>query len=859
MKLRKQDKNKNDEVDKGKGENDFWHQFVKSRAESIQSLNAGEQELLYLVTEGDVQGVQGHIEELLYLVTEGDVQGVQGHIESHTTIDINTTDYQGRTPLTIAVQNQHEDMVYNLIQCPNIVLGDSLLHAIKEGNVRIIEVLLNWQDENHRKTKQVDAFDSPEDENATEAFESAEFSANITPLMLAAHCHNYEVIQKLIARGDTIEIPHQVNCDCKDCKRADDEFECFGEFLEVSKLRIDAYKALASPAYICLTSEDPILTAFQLAHEFDKLFIDEPIFRQQYQDLSKQCREFATELLDESRTSEEIYYILTRKEGAEKINIGSKTMQFSRLQMAIDYGMKEFVTHPHCQQVLQTLWTKHLPDLMHKHFCQQLGYFILFVLALPFTTIAYLFCPGLDCLQILKAPINNFLRDICSYLFFCAILLADTVKPFTTQRGLGTKTILEWLVILYVVGFLWAKVKQIYNEGPRVFFREKWNWYDLLMITVFLLTFLFWTISFFEVAKHGGADIPRRYWKWNDPLLIAEGLYSFATVMAFGRILYIFQISQILGPLQLMLDGMMLDIMQAFILFVVIIVTFSCGITKLYTNYEDHVRFDVETGESEQQAPEFTRFYKSLATLFWALFGFAEPGYANVIVGNVYNETMTTKMNYHTFTEMMGLILFGMYQILVVIVVVNMLIAMMSNTLNRIEENVDMEWKFARSKLWMQYFEAQGTLPPPMNLIPSPKSILKLIRFLCCCMACRRKSEKQTVVKCSMKKCCHEEETVPLEESEKTNVKYERLVAILVHRYMNRKENEKDQEDVTPDDIETLHQDLLREMEKINLKISLLFTRSDKNHIVHSPSKKHAHKPGHVTFEKPVYVNEIDQ
>jgi hypothetical protein len=36
------------------------------------------------------------------------------------------------------------------------------------------------------------------------------------------------------------------------------------------------------------------------------------------------------------------------------------------------------------------------------------------------------------------------------------------------------------------------------------------------------------------------------------------------------------------------------------------------------------------------------------------------------------------------------------------------------------------EWKFARTKLWISYFENGGTLPPPFNIIPAPKSIANL-------------------------------------------------------------------------------------------------------------------------------------
>ena len=43
-------------------------------------------------------------------------------------------------------------------------------------------------------------------------------------------------------------------------------------------------------------------------------------------------------------------------------------------------------------------------------------------------------------------------------------------------------------------------------------------------------------------------------------------------------------------------------------------------------------------------------------------------------------------------------------------------------------EKADVEWKFARSKLWISYFEEGGTCPPPFNIIPTPKSMYYLIR-----------------------------------------------------------------------------------------------------------------------------------
>lgn len=46
------------------------------------------------------------------------------------------------------------------------------------------------------------------------------------------------------------------------------------------------------------------------------------------------------------------------------------------------------------------------------------------------------------------------------------------------------------------------------------------------------------------------------------------------------------------------------------------------------------------------------------------------------------------------------------------------------------QERADVEWKFARSKLWISYFEEGGTVPPPFNVVPSPKSLLYTWRWL---------------------------------------------------------------------------------------------------------------------------------
>ena len=94
------------------------------------------------------------------------------------------------------------------------------------------------------------------------------------------------------------------------------------------------------------------------------------------------------------------------------------------------------------------------------------------------------------------------------------------------------------------------------------------------------------------------------------------------------------------------------------------------------------------------------------------------------------------------FTRFWGLLMFGRlhfypllfghctylcsYSVCNIIVLLNMLIAMMSNSYQIIFERSDMEWKFSRSKLWISYFDTGSTVPVPFNLIPAPKEMLRL-------------------------------------------------------------------------------------------------------------------------------------
>ena len=141
---------------------------------------------------------------------------------------------------------------------------------------------------------------------------TANFTPDVTPLVLAAHRNNYEILKMLLDRGATIPVPHDVKCSCEECVESSSE-----DSLRFSLSRINAYKALASPSLIALSSKDPIITAFQLSDELKRLGKLESQFKEEFAKLRKIVQEFAVGLVEQARTSYELEVFLNHNpEGA---------------------------------------------------------------------------------------------------------------------------------------------------------------------------------------------------------------------------------------------------------------------------------------------------------------------------------------------------------------------------------------------------------------------------------------------------------------------------------------------------------------------------------------------------------------
>uniref|UniRef100_A0A3Q3AF59 Transient receptor potential cation channel, subfamily C, member 5a n=1 Tax=Kryptolebias marmoratus TaxID=37003 RepID=A0A3Q3AF59_KRYMA len=647
-------------------------------------------------------------EERAYLtaVEKGDYAGVKHALreaEVYYNMDVNCLDPLGRSALLIAIENENLEIMELLLD-HGIHTGDALLYAIRKEVVGAVELLLSHRRPSGEKQVPSLMMDS----------QFSEFTPDITPIMLAAHTNNYEIIKLLVQRKVTIPRPHQIRCDCVECVSSSEV-----DSLRHSRSRLNIYKALASPSLIALSSEDPILTAFRLGWELKELSKVENEFRQEYEELSQQCKRFAKDLLDQARSSRELETILNHRDNDQSEELDPRQCHdLAKLKLAIKYHQKEFVAQPNCQQLLATLWYDGFPGWRRRHWVVKLVTCFIIGLLFPVFSLIYLLAPKSALGRFIKKPFIKFICHTASYLTFLFLLLLASQHIARTNLHMQgpPPTIVEWMILPWVLGFIWAEIKEMWDGGFTEYIHDWWNLMDFAMNSLYLATI---SLKIVAYVKYNSSR-PREEWEMWHPTLIAEALFAIANIFSSLRLISLFTANSHLGPLQISLGRMLLDILKFLFIYCLVLLAFANGLNQLYFYYETKASEEPNNCKGircEKQNNAFSTLFETLQSLFWSIFGLL-----NLYVTNVKAR--------HEFTEFVGATMFGTYNVISLVVLLNMLIAMMNNSYQLIADHADIEWKFARTKLWMSYFDEGGTLPPPFNIIPSPKSVWYLLMWL---------------------------------------------------------------------------------------------------------------------------------
>ncbi|XP_047463898.1 short transient receptor potential channel 4-like [Mugil cephalus] len=710
-------------------------------------------------------------------VEKGDYASVKQALEEaeiYFKININCIDPLGRTALLIAIENENLEIIELLLSF-SVYVGDALLHAIRKEVVGAVELLLNHKKPSGGMQVPPILLDK----------QFSDFTPDITPIILAAHTNNYEIIKLLVQKGVSMPQPHEVRCNCVECVSSSDV-----DSLRHSRSRLNIYRALSSPSLIALSSEDPFLTAFRLSWELQELSKVENEFKSEYEELSQQCKQFAKDLLDQTRSSRELEMILNYRDDMNLLEEEGNN-ELARLKLAIKYHQKEFVAQPNCQQLLASKWYDEFPGWRRRHWAGKFFTCVFIGLLYPVFALCYLIAPKSRYGLFIRKPFIKFICHTASYLTFLFLLLLASQHIVTTEQDRQNRqgpapTTVEWMILPWVLGFIWAEIKQMWDGGFQDYVHDWWNLMDFVMNSLYLATI---SLKIVAYTKYSGSK-PRNQWEMWHPTLVAEAVFAIANIFSSLRLISLFTANSHLGPLQISLGRMLLDILKFLFIYCLVLLAFANGLNQLYFYYE--TKASDEKGKCKgircvEQNNAFSTLFETLQSLFWSIFGLI-----NLYVTNVDAD--------HQFTEFVGATMFGTYNIISLVVLLNMLIAMMNNSYQHIADHADIEWKFARTKLWMSYFEEGATLPPPFNIVPSPKSFLYLVCWIKR-QVCKRTSFKRTETFGALGRRAA--------ENVRINHQYQEVLRNLVKRYVAAMiRDAKTEEGLTEENFKELKQDI---------------------------------------------------
>ncbi|XP_006517327.1 short transient receptor potential channel 7 isoform X4 [Mus musculus] len=647
----------------------------------------------------------------------GNIPVVRKMLEESKTLNFNCVDYMGQNALQLAVGNEHLEVTELLLKKENLArVGDALLLAISKGYVRIVEAILSHPAfaQGQRLTLSPLEQELRDDDFYAYDEDGTRFSHDITPIILAAHCQEYEIVHILLLKGARIERPHDYFCKCNECteKQRKDSFSH-------SRSRMNAYKGLASAAYLSLSSEDPVLTALELSNELARLANIETEFK---------------------------------------------------LGQTLRSPFMKFVAH-----------------------------------AVSFTIfLGLLVVNASDRFEGVKTLPNETFTDYPKQIF----------RVKTTQFSWTEMLIMKW-----VLGMIWSECKEIWEEGPREYVLHLWNLLDFGMLSIFVASFTARFMAFLkaseaqlyvdqyvqDVTLHNVSLPPevayftyaRDKWWPSDPQIISEGLYAIAVVLSFSRIAYILPANESFGPLQISLGRTVKDIFKFMVIFIMVFVAFMIGMFNLYSYYR-----------GAKYNPAFTTVEESFKTLFWSIFGLSE--------------VISVVLKYdHKFIENIGYVLYGVYNVTMVVVLLNMLIAMINNSYQEIEEDADVEWKFARAKLWLSYFDEGRTLPAPFNLVPSPKSFYYLIMRIKMCLIelCQSKAKRcendleMGMLNSKFRKTRYQagmrnSENLTANSTFSKPTRYQKIMKRLIKRYVLKAQVDRENDEVNEGELKEIKQDI---------------------------------------------------
>ena len=259
---------------------------------------------------------------------------------------------------------------------------------------------------------------------------------------------------------------------------------------------------------IHLECNDPIFICFELANLAKGRVQVMPEYREEYEEISNQCRNLSVQLLDQCPNSQAVQTLLKESAGAYKYFRYTDEMMYPRLRLAMEYNHKEFVGHMFCQQLLRKQWAhQELWQWIGSPIYQKIIHCLLLVLTAPFLVLISLYVEirrsfhlmynkestlhGADVLskrlnwlrKKFNVPLNRLIIFTGYYLIFVGMVMLtifdkqnEIKEPCYSKLRYG-----YFFFTIYAASFLWDDIQSFVQlKGQKTYFKF-WRVFDLLL------------------------------------------------------------------------------------------------------------------------------------------------------------------------------------------------------------------------------------------------------------------------------------------------------------------------------------------------------------------------------------------
>lgn len=351
------------------------------------------------------------------------------------------------------------------------------------------------------------------------------------------------------------------------------------------------------------------------------------------------------------------------------------------LDILIDCEQKEVVAHPTVQLYLSEIWTGHLSTW------QSWKLLLLFFLLLFLPPLWIIISLPLKH-RFFRVPVVKFMSHLVSHFYLIALFIVCIVFPPVTIWDSANLIPhwYEWLLLAWLSGLL---VSQLTDSEDRAGL----GWLKVIVIAIAGFGILVHLIAF---AFHGNQRLECMY--------VRNQFLAFALLLSFIQLMEFLSFHNLFGPWAIIIRELMKDLLRFLVVLLIFMLGFTFHLAAIYVPVTHPPELDPGLGDGSGDGSQAPRTLQgTFELLFFAIFGLIDP------------ENMPP-LNSHPWWSLYLLkAVVGVYMLITFIVLVNLLIAMMTDTYADIQSASDTEWKFGRAKLFRNMKKTSST-PSPMNL-----------------------------------------------------------------------------------------------------------------------------------------------